>query len=562
MNAASLSHIELLTAGCEALSRGEWAEAATHFKAALEVEETPEAFEGLSTAASWLDDGAKAIEAREHAYRLYREREDWRGAARTALWLAFDYVEFRDERAIANGWLGRARRLLKGHESSAEHGWLLLAEGHFLLRFQRDAAAARKLASEAAALARSLGLIDLEMLALAGEGKALVMLGSISEGMSRLDEANAAVVGGEMMDLNAISATCCYLIDACENVRDFERAAQWCSHMKDLCQRWQLGSMFAICRSQYASVLIWRGDWSTAEMELEWAAETLNATRPNLIFESIVRLAELRHQQGRLKEAAELFTKVESQPLAQPGRAALALDQNQSAVAVDIAERFLRHLPPETRTDRAAALELLARAHLALGNYRQAKAAAIELGTIAAIAGTDPLRASVSMAEGWLATATGDHDTARRQFEDAVVLFERNGAPFETARARVALARSLFALGRVEAAIHEARAAQHTFQSIGAVLEAERATILLRELESPKPLRGEAKELGGLSRREREIASLIAQGHSNRKIADLLVVSERTVETHVSNILSKLGFNSRSQIAAWAAEKSLAKGGS
>ena len=117
------------------------------FQGRAEVEETPEAFEGLSAAASWLDDSAKAIEAREHAYRLYREREDWRGAARTALWLAFDYVEFRDERAIANGWLGRARRLLEGHEPSAEHGWLLLAEGHFLLRFQRDAAAARKLAS-------------------------------------------------------------------------------------------------------------------------------------------------------------------------------------------------------------------------------------------------------------------------------------------------------------------------------------------------------------------------------------------------------------------------------
>ena len=70
------------------------------------------------------------------------------------------------------------------------------------------------------------------MLALAGEGKALVMLGSISEGMSLLDEANAAVVAGEMMDLNAISATCCYLIDACENVRDFERAAQWCSQRR------------------------------------------------------------------------------------------------------------------------------------------------------------------------------------------------------------------------------------------------------------------------------------------------------------------------------------------
>jgi len=68
------------------------------------------------------------------------------------------------------------------------------------------------------------------------------------------------------------------------------------------------------------------------------------------------------------------------------------------------------------------------------------------------------------------------------------------------------------------------------------------------------------KEYGGLTAREREVAALIAQGKLNREIADKLVVGERTVETHVGNILSKLGFASRSQIAAWSVEKGLAKG--
>ena len=62
---------------------------------------------------------------------------------------------------------------------------------------------------------------------------------------------------------------------------------------------------------------------------------------------------------------------------------------------------------------------------------------------------------------------------------------------------------------------------------------------------------------GGLTQREREIAGLIAGGSSNAGIAKQLVVSERTVETHVTNILAKLGFSSRSQIAAWAVENSL-----
>jgi DNA-binding CsgD family transcriptional regulator len=55
----------------------------------------------------------------------------------------------------------------------------------------------------------------------------------------------------------------------------------------------------------------------------------------------------------------------------------------------------------------------------------------------------------------------------------------------------------------------------------------------------------------------REVAGLIAQGHSNRAMAERLVLSERTVEDHVSGILRKLGFSSRAQIAAWATQQGL-----
>jgi predicted ATPase/DNA-binding CsgD family transcriptional regulator len=61
--------------------------------------------------------------------------------------------------------------------------------------------------------------------------------------------------------------------------------------------------------------------------------------------------------------------------------------------------------------------------------------------------------------------------------------------------------------------------------------------------------------LGGLTPREREVVVLIAQGKSNRAIAEALVISEKTAERHVANILSKLGFHSRTQIAAWAVER-------
>jgi DNA-binding NarL/FixJ family response regulator len=64
---------------------------------------------------------------------------------------------------------------------------------------------------------------------------------------------------------------------------------------------------------------------------------------------------------------------------------------------------------------------------------------------------------------------------------------------------------------------------------------------------------------GGLTAREREVAALVARDLANRAIAARLVVGERTVETHVTHILGKLGFTNRAQIAAWAVAHDLAQ---
>jgi DNA-binding NarL/FixJ family response regulator len=66
-----------------------------------------------------------------------------------------------------------------------------------------------------------------------------------------------------------------------------------------------------------------------------------------------------------------------------------------------------------------------------------------------------------------------------------------------------------------------------------------------------------AREFAGLTERERQVAVLVARGLSNREAAEALVVSERTVETHVAHIMAKLGLNSRVQIATWTTEKGL-----
>ncbi len=82
-------------------------------------------------------------------------------------------------------------------------------------------------------------------------------------------------------------------------------------------------------------------------------------------------------------------------------------------------------------------------------------------------------------------------------------------------------------------------------------------TLALATRERATTLRASKKQFGGLSTREREITALVAQGKTNREIADALVLAPKTVEAHVTRILNKLTFSSRTQIAVWAASRSL-----
>ncbi|MFE4663639.1 response regulator [Streptomyces sp. NPDC056716] len=65
------------------------------------------------------------------------------------------------------------------------------------------------------------------------------------------------------------------------------------------------------------------------------------------------------------------------------------------------------------------------------------------------------------------------------------------------------------------------------------------------------------RSVAALTAREREVLALVAEGKSNRGIAETLVISERTARTHVSKVLNKLGFASRTQAALWAIEEGL-----
>jgi DNA-binding CsgD family transcriptional regulator len=536
---------ELVGQGNEALRNAEWEAARNLFARALEQEVTPEALEGLAKAAFFLDEAELALESRERAYTGYREAGRAVDGARVAIALAWDYRAVRGERAVSDGWLARARRLLEGCGPTREHGWLAVREASFAL--PSDAALARERCAEAEGLGRELGDVDLEMTAVALDGLARVSAGEIADGMARLDEATAAATAGEMRDPIAIGFSCCYLIFACERVRDFERAGQWCERVARMAEGWNIQALRAVCRAHYGTVLVLRGEWSSAEAVLSEAAAVM-ASRPGEASDALARLAELRRRQGRTEEALALIAQAEHHPLALLCQAAIALERGDAAAASDGAARYLRLLG-EGRTERAPGLELLAEAEAAAGDAGAADAAADELSRIAHGAGTDPLRGAARHAAGCARRATGAFEEAREAFEDAVQLLGQARLPFEAARARVGLAQTLRNLGREEPAQRELERAQEQFAALGARGEERRASALsLPDSTGERPL---------LSARESEVLRLLAEGLSNKQIAARLTLSEHTIHRHVANILVKLRLSSRTAAAAYAAKHGL-----
>lgn len=541
-----------LALGHEALAASAWEKARAAFEKALRDGESPQAQEGLSWAAWWLNDGAATIAAREAAYRLYWQAGELAAAARMAMWLASDYDDFRGELPIARGWRQRARRLLNDHPPCPEHGWLSILEGDAAILIEDDMTTARRCAEEAVLAARRCGgVVDIEILALAMEGLALVGEGNVDEGMKRLDEAAASVMGGEIEDDAWANKILCYLIYGCERVRDFDRAAQWCDKLRLVADRMELAFAQGTCRAHYGSVLMSYGRWEEAEEQLAKSAEYLAVSRLPWVAEALVRLAELRRRQGRLDEAVELLRRAGRHPLALLGRAEIALDTGRLADAEELVERFLRHLPEASWIQRAPALELLVRITALSGKRDRAAAALADLQGISEAARSPPLRAATCFSAAMMAVSSGDYERARASLEDAAVLFDHSRTPYESARARLELAAVLVSLDRLDRAGEEAGLAYVALKHLGASFSAARAAALLKDVDRRlAPIAGPASPLTG---RQIEILRLISKGRNDREIAAALGLSEHTVHRHVANILTRLDMPTRAAAAAHAA---------
>jgi ATP/maltotriose-dependent transcriptional regulator MalT len=344
------------------------------------------------------------------------------------------------------------------------------------------------------------------VLATAMSGLALVMNAQPEPGLALLDEAAAAALSGDVSDPYAAGLACCYLISACDRVRDYDRAAQWCARLREFSTRQRFAILMTTCRLQYGSVLISRGEWAEAESELQAAIADLREVRPVVLPAAYARLGELRRRQGRTDEAVELFDQAASHPLALLGGAWIDIDQGNLPRALERARAYLRRFPEDALLERASANELLVRIAAASARVAEAQQPLAELESAAAKYELPLLRAAVLSARAVLVAADGDCARALELMADAAVLYDNAGLAHEAAAVR-------------------------------------------RDLEKTRcGDKASAVPNAPLTQREMEVLRLVAQGLSEREVAATLFISPHTAHRHLSNIRLKL--NAATQAAA------------
>jgi DNA-binding CsgD family transcriptional regulator len=181
---------------------------------------------------------------------------------------------------------------------------------------------------------------------------------------------------------------------------------------------------------------------------------------------------------------------------------------------------------------------------LAAGDARAARDAADEMTGIAASYDTPALRAMAGYAWGAVLLADGDASAAVVALHGARQVWQELEAPYEAARVRVLIGLACRALGDQEAAAMELDAARGVFAQLGAAPDRARL----------ETLDGREAASGGhrLTARELQVLRLLATGMTNHAIATDLVLADKTVDRHVSNIYTKLGVSSRAAATAYA----------
>jgi DNA-binding CsgD family transcriptional regulator/tetratricopeptide (TPR) repeat protein len=491
-------------------------------------------------------DYAGALALREQTYTALRAAGDTRGAARLAAYqIAFDHIALFGNAAVSKGWLERGIRLAEESGPCVEAGWVALARA-------LHAAHPRDRDRWIAAAERAAGAFrddDLYFDALAYRGLTMVEAGHVTEGMRRLDEAAAAAYAGEVGSPVVIGEIYCKLMVACETVLDVPRAEQWHRVFAALEQRLDVAWASAICRMYVGSVWTAAGRWDEAERELTRSVELYDATYRALRPAACARLAELRVRQGRFGEAERLLASSGDdsfgiRPTARVAWHRSVTDTERRAVVAALAEQLAQH---DGELAILPGLAVLAELQLACGQTDAALGSVSRMAKMSVQDVGEALTGYTRLAEGLVAAAAASPE-AMWTLRTSIRLFAAARLPLEQARARIALAEAA-AASDPGVAVSEARRAAESFAWLGASVEFDRASALLRSLGGrPIPsLRGDSLLTG----RERDVLQLLTDGLSNPEIAERLFLSRKTVAHHVSNVLAKLGVRNRGEAAAW-----------
>jgi DNA-binding NarL/FixJ family response regulator len=531
--------------GLESYARRAWRDAYEALSAADERAplDAPD-LDRLATAAYLIGRDEAAVAGLERAHRMFLDQGEVGRAVRCAFWVGM-MLFLRGRHAEGGGWLARAGRLLEEQAlDTVERGYLLIPVALQALG-SGDPGRAHEVFSAAARIADRFGEPDLVALGRLGQGQALVAMGEVRRGVAMLDEAMVSVTADEVSPVIA-GIIYCALVIACRDIFDWGRAQEWTVALSRWCAEQQdLKPYRGQCLVHRSEIMQLRGEWSDALAEAQQACRHL-AEPPGdpVLGMAHYQLAELLRLRGEFSRAEQAYRKAgECGHAVQPGLALLRLAQGR----VQDAEAAIRRVVVETEGDRVRRSRVLAafvEIVLGAGDIAAARPAIDELDELGGDLDAPYLRAVVESARGAVLLADGDAESACRVLRLAWSAWQELDAPYEAARVRLLMAQACGELGDHDTAGMELDAARRVFEQLGAAPALARVAELSGRPGQDAP--------GGLSPREVDVLRLVATGATNREVADRLVISEKTVARHVSNILSKLGVTSRSAATAYA----------
>jgi DNA-binding CsgD family transcriptional regulator len=506
--------------------------------------------ERLAIAASMLGRD-EVLSITERAHREARRAGDVRRAIRAAFWIGMELGD-RGEWAQAGGWFAKAERELdEGKLDAVERGYLLLPTA-FESVATGDPDAALATYGEVVAIGERFADLDLIALGRVGRGEALIALGDARHGMTQLDEAMVAVIADEVSPQIA-GLVYCSVIGACQSTFDLRRAQEWTAALSAWCDRQpDMVAYRGQCLLSRAQLMQLRGQWSNAEREAQLAGERLKVQRMDRdLGDAVYQQAEIHRLRGAFVDAETAYRQASEHGRSpEPGLAQLRLAQGQVEAAGAMIRRALGEAPD--RRSRAWLLEASVEIALAAGDVAAAREAVVELRSIASAFDAPFLDAVAERADGAVLLAAGDATAALAPLRQSLAGWKALDAPFEAARTRVLIAQACRDLGDADTAALEVDHACRAFRDLGAIPDLTRAEALTDRVAAGLP--------GGLTPREVEVLRLVASGKTNRAIAGDLVLSEKTVARHLSNIFTKLGISSRASATAYAYEHDLVAG--